>query len=65
MFIHPDLLAYTKYLTCKNVSINNLEFAYNYKYFLFFLAVILIIFYIFAIGLYSQTVVVAVRRVLS
>ena len=29
---HP-LLAYTKYLTCKNVSINNLEFAYNYKYF--------------------------------
>lgn len=33
MFIHPDLFAYTKYLTCKNVSINNLEFAYKYKYF--------------------------------
>ena len=33
MFIHPDLFAYTKYLTCKNFSINNLEFAYNYKYF--------------------------------
>lgn len=65
MFIHPDLLAYTKYLTCKNIRINNLEFAYKYKYFLFFLAVILIIFYIFAFGLYSQTVVVAVRRVLS
>ena len=33
MFIHPDLFAYTKYSTCKKVSINNLEFAYNYKYF--------------------------------
>ena len=23
MFIHPDLFAYTKYLTCKNVSIKH------------------------------------------
>ena len=30
MFIHPDLFTYTKYLTCKNFSINNLEFAYKY-----------------------------------